>query len=359
MNKVDPRIPSGCSLCGILNESGNLVKGETVIKMINIMHQRANGLGGGFAAYGIYPENKDEYCFHLMYSNRKAKEDTESYLKHYFKIVKSEVIPTWSVEIIINRPLLYRYFLQIKPEIRKEFHGMSEDSIVLSWVMKINSQFSGAFVISSGKNMGIFKGVGFPEDIANFYRIDEYEAYLWIAHGRFPTNTPGWWGGAHPFGLLDWALIHNGEISSYGINKRYLEGFGYKLMLQADSESILYLFDLLLRRHKLPLKIACRALAPVHWTEIERMSGGEKELNKAIRMTYGSALVNGPSSLILGHRKGMLGLNDRIKLRPLMAARKGDMFYLSSEECGIREICHQPDKIWAPKAGEPAIGELR
>jgi len=40
--------------------------------------------------------------------------------------------------------------------------------------------------------MGAFKGVGYPEDIGVFYKLDEYKAYIWTAHGRFPTNTPGW-----------------------------------------------------------------------------------------------------------------------------------------------------------------------
>jgi len=83
--------------------------------------------------------------------------------------------------------------------------------------------------------------------------------YIWTAHGRFPTNTPGWWGGAHPFCLLDWSIVHNGEISSYGINKRYLEPFGYKLELQTDTEVVAYLFDLLVRRHKLPMELAVRS----------------------------------------------------------------------------------------------------
>ena len=71
--------------------------------------------------------------------------------------------------------------------------------------------------------MGAFKGVGFPEEIGHYFLLEEYEGHTWIGHNRFPTNTPGWWGGAHPFTLLDWSIVHNGEISSYGINSRYLE----------------------------------------------------------------------------------------------------------------------------------------
>ena len=32
------------------------------------MHVRGNGLGGGFAAYGIYPKYDDYYAFHMMFT---------------------------------------------------------------------------------------------------------------------------------------------------------------------------------------------------------------------------------------------------------------------------------------------------
>ncbi len=76
--------------------------------------------------------------------------------------------------------------------------------------------------------MGVFKAVGYPEDVGEFYRLDDYEGYSWTVHGRYPTNTPpGWWGGgAHPFSLLDYSVVHNGgEISSYDANRRFIEMF--------------------------------------------------------------------------------------------------------------------------------------
>lgn len=33
------------------------------------MHERSNGLGGGFAAYGIYPEYRDFYAFHVFFED--------------------------------------------------------------------------------------------------------------------------------------------------------------------------------------------------------------------------------------------------------------------------------------------------
>jgi len=349
---------SGCSLSGIMSETGKRMTGDDIIKSIAVMHDRSNGLGGGFAAYGIYPEYENFYAFHMFFDDIESKEKTEHFLNQNFAIELEERVPTRKVASITNSPIIWRYFLE--PDTDKLLEsGLDADDFVVKAVMTINTSISGAFVVSSGKNMGAFKAVGFPEDVGKFYRLDEYEAYTWIAHGRFPTNTPGWWGGAHPFTILDWAIVHNGEISSYGTNKRYLEMFGYHCTLMTDTEVTAYLFDLLLRKHKLPVDVACTALASPFWTEIEHMPKEKQELIKTIRMIYGSALINGPFAIILGHRRGMIGLNDRIKLRPLVAARYEDKLYISSEECGIREICPHPDEIWAPKAGDPVIGELK
>ena len=344
---------SGCSLSAIMNEAGEKLSGVDIINSIANLHDRGNGLGGGFAAYGIYPDYKDYYAFHLMFDNIGAKECTEKLLEENFLVESEEQIHTRNIPAISDPPILRRYFVSPKEELKEE------GDFVVSVVMDINSKVEGAYVISSGKNMGAFKAIGFPEDVGKFYRLDEYDAYTWIAHGRFPTNTPGWWGGAHPFTILDWSVVHNGEISSYGGNMRYLEMFGYKCTLRTDTEVMAYLFDLLLRKHKIPPKIACKVIASPFWDDIDRMPEGKKELFKAIRMIYGSALVNGPFAIVLGYTGGMIGLSDRVKLRPLVAARKKDMLYLSSEEAGIREVCEKPDTVWSPKAGEPVIGRLK
>lgn len=354
--RVHQRIPSGCAISGMMSEQGRCIDGRAIIKSIACMHDRSNGLGGGFAAYGIYPKRKHQYAFHMMYDNMEAKEITEEFFKDVFNVDKDEPVPTQRQDGVSKPPVLWRYFLEV-PENKLEF--LSERDYVMKTVMKINSDIEGAFVASSGKNMGAFKGVGYPEDIGRFYKLEDYSAYIWTAHGRFPTNTPGWWGGAHPFTLLDWSVVHNGEISSYGINKRYLEMFGYKLELRTDTEVIAYLFDLLVRRHKLPVDKAVMSLASPFWKDIDRVEPEQKKIATAIRQVYGSALLNGPFSIILGHNNGMIGLNDRIKLRPMTAARKDDMLYMASEESAIREIAPDLDEVWSPRAGTPVIGTLK
>ncbi len=138
--------------------------------------------------------------------------------------------------------------------------------------MTIN-RMGGAFVVSSGKNMGVFKGVGYPEDVADFFRIEDYEAYVWTAHNRFPTNTPGWWGGAHPFTILDKAVVHNGEITSYGTNVRWLEMYAIRCFRPTPSDQLYYT-----SLHKGPSLStdASYAMAPSLWEEIERERTGRK-----------------------------------------------------------------------------------
>lgn len=354
------RILSNCSISGFMCQDGERVAGDVIMTSIALMHDRGNGLGGGFAAYGIYPHQADKYALHLMYDDPVDRDATEKLLAEEFDVDEKERIPTRPHRNISDPPLFWRYFAVPKPQLVADYVelGRSEQDFMVDAVMRINRTIPGAFVVSSGKNMGAFKGVGFPEDIGAFFRLEEYEAYTWTAHGRFPTNTPGWWGGAHPFTLLDTTVVHNGEISSYGINMRYLESFGYACTMRTDTEVVAYLFDLLLRKHGLPLEVACKVLAPPFWSHIEHMPDKEQELMTALRAVYGSAELNGPFAVIFGTKDLMVGLNDRVKLRPLVAATKGSRVYLSSEECGIREIEPDPDKVWMPKAGEPTIGRL-
>jgi glutamate synthase domain-containing protein 1 len=320
------------------------------------MHDRGNGLGGGFAIYGLYPEYADFYAFHIMYLSQKGQQETEAFLQANFHLIYQEEVPTRPTPGITNPPVVWRYFLEIgQHQLKKQ----SEDDYVVDRVMEINTQLCDSFVFSSGKNMAVFKGVGYPEEIAEYFCLERYAGYLWTAHGRFPTNTPGWWGGAHPFSILDWTVVHNGEISSYGINRRYLEQFGYHCTMQTDTEVVAYAVDLLMRRHKLPLEIVAKILAPPFWSDIERMPPGEQKLVRALRQVYGSLLLNGPFTVIIAHYGEMIGLTDRIRLRPLTVGEKGDMLYLSSEESAIRLICPELDRAWIPVGGEPVIGRLK
>ena len=350
------KVVDACSIFGAMNTAGERFSGESVIKAIANMHDRGNGQGGGFAIYGLYPDYTEQYAFHIMFLSEKGQRETETFLKENFNLVHKEKVPVKPIPAIVNPPLVWRYFLDID---KHHIEEQSADDYIVGRVMTINTQLDDSFVFSSGKNMAVFKGVGYPEDIAEYFCLEQYQAYLWTAHGRFPTNTQGWWGGAHPFSIIDWTVVHNGEISSYGINRRFLEQYGYICTMQTDTEVVAYAVDMLMRKHNLPWELVARVLASPFWNDIERMPEKEKRQALALRQVYGSLLLNGPFAVIIAHHGEMIGLTDRIRLRPLTVGEKGDMLFISSEESAIRLISPELEKAWIPVGGEPIIGRLK
>jgi glutamate synthase domain-containing protein 1 len=78
-----------------------------------------------------------------------------------------------------------------------------------------------------------------------------------------------------------------------------------------------------------------------------------------LRQVYGSLLLNGPFTVIIAHQGEMIGLTDRIRLRPLTVGVKGSVIYLSSEESAIRLVSPDLDRAWIPMGGEPIVGSLQ
>ncbi len=349
------RIGEGCGIAALVNLDGRRESGARVGKMVRTMSDRENGLGAGYAAYGLFPERPDLYCLQMVIDDADALARVREFVATRFLVDAQEEIPTHPVETLVGRrPICWRFF--VAPPA-----GADDDDYVMAQVFAVNAQLPGAFVMSSGKNMAVFKGNGWSREIASFYGIENYEASLWLGHSRFPTNSPGWWGGAHPFNILGLSIVHNGEITSYGTNRRFVEMAGYKCTLLTDSEVIAYTLDLLLRRQRLPELVACAVLAPpYHFIIDEIEDGAVRELLREVRKNYRPAMLNGPLSVAVATNYGaptLLGMTDRKKLRPLVAATSadGNTVFLASEECAIAVLGEESTAAWAPEAGKPVI----
>ena len=153
-------------------------------------------------------------------------------------------------------------------------------------------------------------------------------------------------------------MVHNGEISSYGINRRYLEMHGYLCTMFTDTEVVAYVADLLMRRHQLPPKVAAAVLASPLWSETEQVPPEKKHFYTVIRQTYGSLLLNGPFTVIIARNGEMMGLGDRIRLRPLAVGVKGNILYVSSELSAIHLVDSEVEYAWTFEGGVPIIGKL-
>ena len=85
---------AACGIFGMMNTEGKRFGIKDPVRAMANMHDRGNGLGGGFAVYGIYPDFKDYYAFHIMYLSKDAKEKTDHILASKFDIVYDEEMQT-------------------------------------------------------------------------------------------------------------------------------------------------------------------------------------------------------------------------------------------------------------------------
>jgi glutamate synthase domain-containing protein 1 len=332
--------------------------GALIRDALCVMDERGSGDGSGYVAYGAFPDYANLYAIHVFYDKALSKkEQVEAILHAHGTIEHNEEIRTHDSGKFPVMHTPWRYFFKPNADLATK-SPTPEDDIVARVVFIVNTSIDGAIIYSSGKDIAVFKASGWPQDVADFYRIEDYEGYMWLAHNRYPTNSPGWWGGAHPFNFLNWSVVHNGEITSYGTNKRYLESHGYKCTLLTDTEVVAYLTDFLVRKHALPLSVAATVLAPPFWEEIERMPEHDKANYTALRETYGSAMMNGPFAIAVASQNTLMALTDRIKLRPLVTAERDGKLFVASEEAAIRSIEPNISNIRMPHAGEPVIGRV-
>src|SRR4030042_5227544 len=112
-----------------------------------MMQDRSTGLGGGFAAYGIYPDYANHWAFHIFYDDITARKETEDMLSSSFEISLREEIPTKKIPSVKNPPIIFRYFLKYKNLtwiIEKNNQVIAKEDNIAELVMKINRQVRGA-----------------------------------------------------------------------------------------------------------------------------------------------------------------------------------------------------------------------
>lgn len=54
-----------------------------------------------------------------------------------------------------------------------------------------------------------------------------------------------------------------------------------------------------------------------------------------------------------------MALNDRLKLRSMVVAEKGEKVFIASEEAAIRVMEPDAENVYAPAGGEPVIVKVK
>ena len=130
-------------------------------------------------------------------------------------------------------------------------------------------------------------------------------------------------------------------------------------MLKTDTEVITYIIDYLVRRQGLTLNEAASVIAAPFWDVIAEKPAADREQYTFLRTLFPSLLVSGPFSIVLGYGGGLMALNDRLKLRPMVVGEKDDKVFIASEEAAIRTMEPEAENIWAPAGGEPVIVQVK
>ncbi len=371
------------------------------------MHNRGNGKGGGIAALGFVASQlgisqdilDDCYMLHVAFLDTDTRAELErKYITPYFDVAAShrlETLADWtSVEGLEAKPPdVWRYFIRVKRDVLDSFissdglggleRGAAEAEFLNQNSFRLNQEFYAslgekkAFVMSCGKNIMILKVVGYAETITKYYRIEDLRANVWIAHQRFPTKGRVWHpGGAHPFGAINTALVHNGDFANYHSVCEYLAQRRIYPQFLTDTEVSVQLFDLLNRTYDYPLEYIIEAMAPTSEFDFDRLPREKQSTYRALQAAHIHGSPDGPWFFIIArsmpekHGFQLLGITDTAMLRPqVFAFCDGDVQVglICSEKQAIdatlqslhhddSRICPVADRYWNARGGSHTDG---
>ena len=330
----------GCGVIGIISTMP--LEARFIIRSCSQMRNRGNGKGGGVAAVGIFPDYPNHYAIHIGYLDESIRSHIEKeFLLSNFDIDHSEKQPNIDdhrdVGLEIKPPKIYRYFIRVREDVLDPFitkNGFqspetAEDEFVYQNSFRINlnhyaqCESPKAFVLSHGRNLMILKGVGYAEDSARYYLLEDKKANVWIGHQRYPTRGRVWHpGGAHPFMGLHEALVHNGDFANYHSVTEYLRQKGIVPLFVTDTEVSVLLFDFYSRVLGYPLEYVIEALAPTPEGDFERLPKHLQRIYRAIQTAHLHGSPDGPWFFIIARADPetgspqLLGITDVSMLRP-------------------------------------------
>jgi len=372
------------------------------------MQNRGNGKGGGIAAVGLTPEqmgvSREVLDSHYLLQIALLDPACHADLERQF------ILPNFDVALSIRQPHVddyrdisglevcppdvHRYIVRVKPAVLKEFAqdtGLGslsprdlEDEFIWRNSYRLNDAYYAslgeqrAFVLSHGRDLLVFKLVGYAEQNVEYYQLQDFKAHAWIAHQRYPTKGRVWHpGGAHPFVGLNEALVHNGDFANYHSVSDYLRQRNIRQQFLTDTEVSVQLFDLWDRVYKYPLEYIIEALAPTTELDFDQLPPDKQEIYRQIQATHIHASPDGPWFFIIARsqpdkkRVQLLGITDTSMLRPQVFALSdsGDVQIglICSEKQAIdatlrslakedMRFCPVADKYWNARGGSSTDG---
>ncbi|RJO62454.1 MAG: glutamate synthase [Dehalococcoidia bacterium] len=363
----------GCGVTGFI--ASVPVSGRHIMEPSVQMHNRGNGKGGGIAAVGLSAADlgvsqevlDSHYLLQVALLDASARSEIETeFITPFLDVHKASEVPHMAdyrevKGLEVRPPDVMRYFVRVKPDVLKRFVAENklsdmdvrnaEDEFISQNSFRLNQKYYSslvekrAFVLSHGRDIMILKIVGYAEQVAQYYRLEDFKAYGWIAHQRYPTKGRVWHpGGAHPFIGMDEALVHNGDFANYYAITEYLKQFNIRQQFLTDTEVSVQLFDLWNRVFGYPLEYIIEAMAPTSEYDFDQLLPEKQHIYKHIQSTHLPASPDGPWFFIIArnnpykHYHQLIGITDTSMLRP-------QVFALQEGEVQIGFICSEKQSI--------------
>jgi len=336
----------GCGILGILRRDGSdKVPGDLAITAMQPAKPRGAGLGAGFAVF-----NDEGGPLRLGVFSRES-------LLDYVDGVVRDWLTKGDFTIVSGG---VRAKLDGVVDLEYVVYGVDSINDLTRVVNGINNELwrngRAGRVYYWGRYVTVFKGVGYPEDVAEVYDISKVSGDLWLAHVRFPTNSPGYlpyW--SHPFSVGNIAVVHNGELSSYGLQATQLSLYlGIHGLVGTDSEVVAYLMHYLVNVVGLGITDSIKLL----------IGGdvGSDSLSGEVVRKLGWVSLDGPFAIAMGVKTDddlyLIAIADRFKLRPIVVGYDERNYYVASEEAQIRVISPKA-RVWTLEPGGYFIVSLK
>jgi len=332
--------PSGCGVFGILRKKdAPKINGKNVLNAINRVKYRGSDKGAGFAVFDL-DAKRNYYILKAFYSGDPGE----------LKGILNAYGLTAEVEAFKKRSDLCNCSIVLlgKPEQHAVSRAIREINSLI-W----NDNKKGR-IYSIGNSLNVYKGVGYPVDVAKEYDVAGKEGDLWLAHTRQPTNSPGYfpyW--SHPFSSFNIAIVHNGDVSSFGANAEFLMNRGLSSFVGTDSEVIAFLFEALISEG-LNVEETVKVLV--------NHSRRFNSLNNNMDYFFRNARLDGPFTAVIGYDSGddlyLITITDRSKFRPAIIGEDENNYYVASEENEIRELSPKA-YVWTLKPGSYFIASIK
>jgi glutamate synthase domain-containing protein 1/glutamate synthase domain-containing protein 3 len=343
--------------CGVVGFAASVpVRGRHIFEPSVQMHNRGNGKGGGIAAAGLVAEQmlvdkatlRNDYLLQiaLLDPDVVAEVERERILPHFVidqRQVLEPVADYRELGLEVKPPDVVRYFVRVKESVLARFAEENslgdaaprelEDEYVYRNTYQLNESYYAslgekrAFVLSHGRDLMIFKIVGYAEEVVRYYGLEDVQAHVWIAHQRYPTKGRVWHpAGAHPFIGMNEALVHNGDFANYHGITEYLRQHNIAPLFLTDTEVSVLLFDLWDRVYRYPTEYVIEALAPTTEMDFDRLPPEKKQVYRAIQALHMHGSPDGPWFFIIARsdpdrdRLELLGITDTSMLRPQVFA---------------------------------------